>query len=391
MSEKQNRWVQEPRHGEGATVVEYPPNLRLELTYLTDPEIHAAVLPPPLTAPPEPRVRVHFTRIEFNGHLHEIVGSVNLDAMYGDQLGQFCAVMPIDLETAVTPSRETYGEPKKLAKMECEREGDHVRASVTRQGVTIIEIVGDVTEKLAIPEPYEVVQFWYKFLPAVSGEGFYAGPFLITLHQTVKPRSCEKVDGKLVLRDLPGTPVADLPVLQQESARLMMIQKDYYKVLEDVAKETRRYHVDARNVAEYQPCEARARQMVGGGAAVIVQHDRLSQDPRYDHGRHRRDEEARIRRRKQMHDVGSPQFAPEERPVTHLRHERPDAGNPQHAIERSGRQRIDGNQPRLHGGIVAPSIQQPRGLDGVAAQNTNGGRDDRHTQPFAQTCPLSTH
>jgi acetoacetate decarboxylase len=241
MSEKQNRWVQEPRHGEGATVVEYPPNLRLELTYLTDPEVHAAVLPPPLTAPPEARVRVHFTRIEFNGHLHEIVGSVNLDAMYGDQLGQFCAVMPIDLETAVTPSRETYGEPKKLAKMECEREGDHIRASITRQGVTIIEIVGDVTEKLAIPEPYEVVQFWYKFLPAVSGEGFDAGPFLITLHQTVKPRSCEKVDGKLVLRDLPGTPVADLPVLQQESARLMMIQTDYYHVLEDVEIDAKEY------------------------------------------------------------------------------------------------------------------------------------------------------
>ena len=241
MSEKQNRWIQEPRRGEGATVVEYPPNLRFEMTYLTDPEIHAAVLPPPLTAPPEPRVRVHFTRIEVNGKLHEIVNSFILDAMYGDTLGQFCAVMPIDLETAVTPSRETYGEPKKLARMECERQGDHVRASITRQGVTIIEIVGDVTEKLAIPEPYEVVQFWYKFLPAVSGEGFDAGPFLITLHQTVKPRSCEKVDGKLVLRDLPGTPVADLPIVEQESARLMMIQTDYFHVLEDVEIDAKEY------------------------------------------------------------------------------------------------------------------------------------------------------
>ena len=61
--------------------------------------------------------------------------------------------MPIDLETAVTPSRETYGEPKKLAQLECEREGDHIRASVTRQGVTIIEVVGDVTEKLPFPTP----------------------------------------------------------------------------------------------------------------------------------------------------------------------------------------------------------------------------------------------
>ena len=101
-------------------------------------------------------MRVHFTRIEINGKVHEIVNSFLLDAMYGDTLGQFCAVMPIDLETAVTPSRETYGEPKKLAQLECEREGDHIRASVTRQGVTIIEVVGDVTEKLAVPDPYEV-------------------------------------------------------------------------------------------------------------------------------------------------------------------------------------------------------------------------------------------
>jgi acetoacetate decarboxylase len=230
----QNRWVREPRTGHGDAVVEYPPNLRFEITYLTDPEIHAAVLPPPLTPAPEPRVRVHFTRIEVDGKVHEIVNSVLLDAMYGDTRGQFCAVMPIDLETAVSPSRETYGEPKKLAQIPFDREGDHLSLSVARQGVTFIEIVGDVTGELAIPEPYEVVQFWYKFLPAVSGEGFDAGPFLITLHQTVKARTCEKVDGKLVLRDLPGTPVADLPVLELEGARLMMIQTDYHHVLEDV-------------------------------------------------------------------------------------------------------------------------------------------------------------
>src|SRR6476659_884899 len=168
----QNRWIQEPEPVHGGQTVPYPANLRLEVTYLTDPDVHASVLPPPLTAPPEPRVRVHFTRIEVNGKLHEIVNSFLLDAMYGDTLGQFCAVMPIDLETAVTPSRETYGEPKKLAQLECEREGDHIRASVTRQGVTIFFNDTATTEKLPVPDPYEVVQFWYKFLPAVSGEGF---------------------------------------------------------------------------------------------------------------------------------------------------------------------------------------------------------------------------
>jgi acetoacetate decarboxylase len=229
----QNRWVQEPERQHGA-VVPYPANARLEVTYLTDPELHAQVLPPPLSAPPEPRVRVHFTRIEVDGHLHEIVCSFLLEAMYGDQLGQFCAVMPIDLETAVSPSRETYGEPKKLAHLEFAREGNHVHASVTRQGVTIIEVVGDVTGDLPVPAPYPVQQFWYKFLPAVSGDGFDAGPFLVTLHQTMKPESCERIDGKLVLRDLPGTPVADLPVLEQEGIRFMMTSSEFFHVLEDV-------------------------------------------------------------------------------------------------------------------------------------------------------------
>jgi len=237
----QNRWIQEPPHGHGASLVPYPPNPRLEVVYLTDPEVHAAVLPPPLTPPAEPRVRVHFTRIEVDGHLHEIVGSVNLDAMLGDRLGQFCAVMPIDLETAVSPSRETYGEPKKLAQMAFDRDGDHIHASVTRQGVTIIEVTGDVTGAQPLPPPYEVLQFWYKFLPAVSGEGFDAGPFLVTLHQTVTLTECASVEGTLVLRDLPGTPVADLPVLEIESMRLVSAQTTFFHVLEDVEIDAARY------------------------------------------------------------------------------------------------------------------------------------------------------
>lgn len=232
---KQNRWIQEPEPVHGGESVPYPANARLEVTYLTDPEVHAQVLPPPLTAPPEPRVRVHFTRIEVDGHLHEIVCSFLLDAMFGDRLGQFCAVMPIDLETAVSPSRERNGEPKKLAQLEFEREGNRVRAAVTRQGVTIIEVAGDVTGDLPVPEPYPVLQFWYKFLPAVSGTGFDAGPFLVTLHQTMKPESCERVEGKLVLRDLPGTPVADLPLLELEGVRYMMTSSEFFHVLEDVA------------------------------------------------------------------------------------------------------------------------------------------------------------
>ena len=50
----------------------------------------------------------------------------------------------------------------------------------------------------------------------------------------MKPETCERVDGKLVLRELPGTPVADLPVLEPEGCRFMMTSSEFFHVLEDV-------------------------------------------------------------------------------------------------------------------------------------------------------------
>ncbi|HEV8063272.1 MAG TPA: acetoacetate decarboxylase family protein [Acidimicrobiales bacterium] len=237
----ESRWVREPAQGEGATVVPFPACPRLEVTYLTDPEALALALPPPLRPPPEPRVHVRFTRIEVNGRLHEQVCSFLVDALYGETPGQHCLVMPIDLADAIAPSRERYGEPKKLAQLDFSRDGNHVHASVRRQGVTIIEVVGDVSRALPTPEPYDLKHFWYKFLPAVDGAGFDAGPFLVVLHQTMTPESSELVEGKLVLRDLPGTPVADLPVLEQESIRYMLTSSRFHHTLEDVEIDAAEY------------------------------------------------------------------------------------------------------------------------------------------------------
>lgn len=240
------RWLQEPVKGEGDDVVPFPACPRLEMTYLTEPEVIAEILPPPLTVPPEPRVHVRFTSIESDGVVHERVCSFLVEAMYGDTLGQWCMVMPIDLADAIALSRERYGEPKKLAQLEFARDGKHVHASVTRQGVTFIEVVGDVVATEPTPAPYPLTHYWYKFLPAVSGTGFDAGPFLVVLHQAMKPESCERVEGKLVLRDLPGTPVADLPVVEQESIRYMLTSSSYQHSLEDVQIDAEAY---ARHVA----------------------------------------------------------------------------------------------------------------------------------------------
>jgi acetoacetate decarboxylase len=126
-------------------------------------------------------------------------------------------MIPIDLESAVAISRERFGEPKKLADIEMERDGSHVRASVARHGVAFIEMVGDVAEALPVPEPYPATQFWFKFLPAVEGPGFDAGPLLVQVNQVRTPVTLDRVEGKLVLREVATAPVADLPIEEMVS------------------------------------------------------------------------------------------------------------------------------------------------------------------------------
>ncbi len=212
----QNRWIHTGPWRAAATP-KGPVLPSLEVVYLTSPEVLAAVLPPPLEPPEQPRVHVRLTDIDLplpgGGSYREKVGYLAVDAVRTTvALGEYPLLIPIDLESAVAISRERYGEPKKLADLELVRDGNRVEGTMTRHGVTFVEIAGEVTGALPVPEPYPAAQFWFKFLPAVSGVGFDAGPFLVRVDQVRTPVTLEQVEAKLVLRDLDSAPIADLPV-----------------------------------------------------------------------------------------------------------------------------------------------------------------------------------
>ncbi|ONH49682.1 acetoacetate decarboxylase [Frankia sp. CcI49] len=218
-----NRWVrieEKKSETEAGFAAGLPPLPSLEVVYRTDPAVLASVLPPPLTPPAEPRVHVRVTDIDLtfgDFHYKELVGYFAVDAVHDGVTGEYPLLIPIDLESAISISREKHGEPKKLAEIELTRDGDHVEGRISRNGVSFIEIVGDVTEILDVPGPYPATQWWYKFMPAVSGAGFDGDPLLVRYDQTRSPATVEKVEGKLVLRDEPTAPVIDLPVLETVS------------------------------------------------------------------------------------------------------------------------------------------------------------------------------
>ena len=224
---KPNRWVRDPatlRPGTPKSANEFvmPPTPQVEVRYLTDPELYRAVLPPPLEPAAEPRVHVRVTDIDikFGDFTHrEKIGYFAFDALLDGAPVEYPVLYPLDLEAAVYPSRERFGEPKKMADVQIGREGNHVETRITRNGVTIIEITGDVTEALPTGDPYECTAIWYKFLPTVDGDGFDYGPKLVRAHDQLETVSLEKIDGKFVLRDSPTDPIADFPICELESIR----------------------------------------------------------------------------------------------------------------------------------------------------------------------------
>ncbi len=219
------RWVSEPAD-ESSSVNTFPSLPSVEVVYLTDPGLVAEVLPPPLTAPPEPRVHVRITDIDlrFGEHRHkEMVGFFAVDALLDGEPGEYPLLIPIDLESALAISRERFGEPKKLADITLSRTPEGaVEGRITRNGVAFIEVSGQVTGELPVPDPYPATQFWIKFQPAVSGVGFDGDPLLVRLDQIRKPERIERIDGELILRDLPDCPVADLPVRELVSMQWVL-------------------------------------------------------------------------------------------------------------------------------------------------------------------------
>ena len=217
----QNRWVVAPADAAGGGGHQLPPITSLEVVYRSDPDLMRAVVPPPLALADGARVHLRFTDIDldFGGGIkwQERVGWFGLDVAHDGVRGEYPLLMPIDMEKAIAISRERHGEPKKLADISIERDGNEVRASMTRQDVTFAEVAGTVTGPLAVPDAYDTRQFWFKFMPAVSGRGFDGDVLLVQVDQTRTPVTVEAVEAKVVLRDLASAPLADLPIEELES------------------------------------------------------------------------------------------------------------------------------------------------------------------------------
>ncbi len=180
--------------------------------YETEPDIVAAVLPPPLEPGSEPLVRVTITRVEMPGLPVFGAGWIGVQARHDDRLGEYPIFMPMTTEQSLIGGREVNGEPKKLAEVEVQRDGDRVAARIARMGSVVCEIVGRIS---GTRENYEVAKtdFWFKVSPSPETPGgLDQDPLLVYGEKTERTRVHESIEGELLLKEAPLDPVADLVI-----------------------------------------------------------------------------------------------------------------------------------------------------------------------------------
>lgn len=215
-----NRYVKTPDELQRAAALnpEFLPSTtrQIRACYETDPEVAAAVLPPPLAPAPRPEVGVTISQVSIQmapGLSIDIGAAVfGVRTVHEGVAGTYMVTMPMSTEGAVVGGREIYGEPKKLAQIDFRWNGEEVGAAVTRNGVTYLELTGRRTEAMGARELTEYA-YCFKCLPALDrAKGFEFDPLLVRLEWRHRLSIVDRVAGEVILRESPFDPVVDLPV-----------------------------------------------------------------------------------------------------------------------------------------------------------------------------------
>ena len=183
------------------------------VVFATDPRAIAAVLPPPLEpSPGNTTARLRIATVDMGTGLKPFgAGWFGVRCRHGETEGEYALFMPMTTEQATTGGRETFGEPKKIADVTLQLDGDRLSASVDRMGFRVAEVTGQLGEELPGYEK-DKIDFYFKLSPNPDGVGLDGDPPFVYCHRHESARSVRRVEGELKLMESPLDPVADFTV-----------------------------------------------------------------------------------------------------------------------------------------------------------------------------------
>jgi acetoacetate decarboxylase len=192
----------------------------LFVDFLTEPEIAAHVLPPPLEPADTPRISAMIGRWQSNCVGDYCGGAIYVAARHEGVEGDYVLAMYMDADPAIVFGRDLFGEPKKRASSQLYRSGSRFRAWVERGGVRLMDLQAELPDELGASEG-EGVNFNFKARPAVSGSGLEEDAILTlaTFHTTV--HASRSGTGTVTLGATVHDPLDELRVVSVLGARFV--------------------------------------------------------------------------------------------------------------------------------------------------------------------------
>lgn len=188
---------------------------KLVVTYPTDPEAVAALLPPGFEACGDPIVQLSVYCVPVHGEPEHGI-STKVPARWQGVDGWYSLGIGIDQESAIFVSRETNGQPKFPCAVRYFRLGDRIEASATHQGHTFVSASATV-RSTEVPAADESVdhEWWVKCSRAVgtgpeSAPAYDLDPMVVDVTTSGVTTHVEYLDVELTLRESPWDPVAVL-------------------------------------------------------------------------------------------------------------------------------------------------------------------------------------
>lgn len=163
----------------------------------------------------------NYTKTSFTEPYKEAAVLLHVRSAIGK--GVHCPWMIVDDDTALIHGRELLGFPKKMGEFTFDEKGDAIKASITRRGVTVLELEGKRGEEQRDPEPvlgrnifnsggpgqmYLFNPLWV-FRPTEVIHESYSSKVKVTVRDSdldpiSKLFSNGTVDGRIAVLDIPG-------------------------------------------------------------------------------------------------------------------------------------------------------------------------------------------
>lgn len=208
--------------GRSLTTLDFYDAEMLTVVYETDPAIVKRLLPPPLEPARRPIVVAYvadFPRTNWGGPYLE--AALFLRAVHKGIEGSYCLGMPVTDDMAMAGGREIFGFPKKIGRIDLERNGTAVRGWAERHGVRFVELRGDLGGAFNADDAEEIlgsvfppgesdIYYNFKHVRTPDWSGFEFPPRLVRGEVARNPVSVEIGEAGIVLRASDHDPWAEV-------------------------------------------------------------------------------------------------------------------------------------------------------------------------------------